>query len=95
MCWEPDADDWDAIASCFRYRLLNHWTEGSDQMWKTQLVTKVKKKNGKLTMRGVRPIVMLPTIYPIYSKTLQQLAGDAFAVKAWSTVWTRPKSSSS
>ena len=37
----------------------------------------VKKKNGKLTMRGFRPTVMLPTIYPLYSKTLQQLAGGA------------------
>ena len=34
----------------------------------------VKKKNGKLTMRGFRPIAMLPTLFRIYSKTLQQLA---------------------
>ena len=33
-------------------------------------------KNEKLAMRGFRPIAMLPAIYRIYSKTLQQLAGD-------------------
>ena len=36
-----------------------------------------KRKDGKLTLRGFRPIAMLPTIYRIYSKTLQQLASDA------------------
>ena len=42
---------------------MNHWTEDADNLWKHQLVTTVKKKNGKLTMRGFRPIAMLPTIY--------------------------------
>ena len=43
-------------------------------LWARQLVTMVKKKNGKLTMRGFRPIAMLPTLY---SKVLQQVAGQA------------------
>ena len=33
----------------------------------------VKKKNGKQTMRGFRPIAMLPTMYRLYSKVLHQL----------------------
>ena len=37
--------------------------------------------NGKLTMRGFRPIAMLPTIYRIFSKTLQQLAGDTLQTR--------------
>ena len=37
----------------------------------------VKKKNGKLTMNGFRPIAMLPTMYRLYSKVLLQLAGQA------------------
>ena len=50
-------------------------------MCKTQLVTMLKKKNGILTMRGFRPIAMLPTLYRIYSKPLQQLAGDALQMR--------------
>ena len=46
-------------------------------MWKQQLVTMVKKKNGKLTIRGFRPIATLPTSYRLFSTTLQQLAGQA------------------
>ena len=46
-------------------------------LWARQLVTMVKKKNGKLTMRGVRPIAMLPRMYRLFSKILQQLAGQA------------------
>ena len=77
MLRELDSDIRETIASCFQFRLLNHWTEDTDSVWKTQLVPMVKKKNGKLTMRGFRPIAMLPTIYQLYSKTLQQLAGGA------------------
>ena len=40
-----------------------------------------KKKNGKLTMRGFRPIAMLPTIYRFYSKTLQQTTGQALQTR--------------
>ena len=32
--------------------------EDGDMLWTRQLVTMVKKKNGKLTMRGFRPIAM-------------------------------------
>ena len=35
------------------------------------------KKNGKLTMRGFRPIATLSTLFRIYSKTLQHVAVDA------------------
>ena len=35
--------------------LLNHWTEDQDMMWARQLVTLVKKKNGKLTMERFPP----------------------------------------
>ena len=70
MLRELDSDVWETIANCFQFRLLNHWTEDTDSVWKTQLVTMVKKKNGKLTMWGFRPIAMLPIIYRLYSKTL-------------------------
>ena len=46
-------------------------------LWARQLVTIVKKKNGKLTMGGFRPIAMLPTMYRLFSKNLQQLADQA------------------
>ena len=46
-------------------------------LWARQLVTIIKKKNGKLTMRVFRPIAMLPTMYRFCSKVLQQLAGQA------------------
>ena len=77
MLRELDSDILETIAGSFRFRLLNHWTDDTDSVWTTQLVTMVKKKNGKLTMRGFRPIAMLTTIYRLYSKTLQQLAGGA------------------
>ena len=77
MLRELDSDIWDKIASCFQYRLLNHWTEAADDLWNMQLVTMVKKKNGKLTMKGFRPVAMLPTMCRLHSKTLQQLAGQA------------------
>ena len=41
----------------------------------------VKEKNGRLTMCGFRPIAMLPTIYRLYCKTLQQLAGQALQTR--------------
>ena len=50
-------------ARCFQFRLLNHWTEDQDMMWARQLVAMVKKKNGNLTMKGFRPVAMLPTMY--------------------------------
>ena len=71
MLRELDSDIWETIASCFQFRLMNRWTEDTDKLWKTQLVTMVKKNNGKLTMRVFRPIAMLPTIYRLYSKTLE------------------------
>ena len=72
-----DSDIWETIASCFQFRLMNHWTEDTESVWRTQLVIMVKKKNGKFTMRGFRQIAMLPTNYRLYSKTLQQLLGGA------------------
>ena len=39
------------------------------------------KPVGKLTMRGFWPIAMLPTIYRLSSKTLQQLAGQALQTR--------------
>ena len=50
-------------------------------LWARQLVTMVKKKNGKLAVRGFRPIAMLPTMYRVYSKVLQQLAGQAIRTR--------------
>ena len=58
MLRELDDDIWEILARC----LLSHWTD-EDTMWPKPLVTIVKKKNGKLTMRGFRTIAMLPTIY--------------------------------
>ena len=58
------------------------------------LVTMVKKKNDKLTMHGFRPIAMLPTIYRLYSNTLQQMAGGAPATKTRSAIRTCPWSAS-
>ena len=69
---------------------MNHWTEETGKSWNTQLVTMAKKKNGKLTMRGFPPIAMLPTIYRLYSKTLQQLAGQDSAIKTRTAVRSRP-----
>ena len=77
MLKELDEDMWETFAKCFQFRLLNHWTEDQDMLWARQLVTMVKKKNGKLTMRGFRPIAMLPTMYRLCSRVLQQLAGQA------------------
>ena len=74
---EFDQDPWETLAKCFQFRLLNHWTEDQDMLWARQLVTMVKKKNGKLTMRGFRPIALLPTMYRLYSKVLQQFADQA------------------
>ena len=71
-----DENMWQTLARCFHFRLLNRWTEDEDMLWARQLVRMVKKKNGKLTMRGFRPIAMLPTMYRLYSKVLQQLAGQ-------------------
>ena len=59
MLRELDSDVWETIASCFQFRLMNHWKEDADNLWKQQVVTMVKKKSGKLTMRGFRPIAML------------------------------------
>ena len=63
MLGELASDIWETIASCFQFRLMNHWTEDTESVWKTHLFTMVKKKHGKLTMRGFSPIAMLPTIY--------------------------------
>ena len=76
MLRELVEDTWETLSRCFQFRLLNHWTEDQGMLWAGQLVTMVKKKNGKLTMRGFRPIAMLPTMYTLYSEVLQQLAGQ-------------------
>ena len=56
--------------------MVNHSTEEEDMLWARQLATMVKKKNGKLTMRGFRPVALLP-MYRLHSTVLQQLAGQA------------------
>ena len=75
MLRELDQDTRETLARCFQYRLLNQWTEDQDMMWARQLVTMVKKKNGKLTMKGFRPIAMLTTMCRLYSKMLQTVGG--------------------
>ena len=87
MLRELDPDIWETITSCFQFRLFNHWTEETEELWKTQQITMVKKKNGKLTMRGFCPIAMLPAIYRVYSKTLQQLAGQALRSRRGPQYW--------
>ena len=95
MLRELDSDIWVTIASSFQFSLMKHWTDDSDKLWKTQLVTMVKKKNVKLTMRGFRPIAMLPTIYRLYSKTLQQQAGQALQSRRGPQYGLRPWSAGS
>ena len=34
MLRELDSDVWETIANCFQFRLLNHWTEDTDSVWK-------------------------------------------------------------
>ena len=78
MLRELDEDTWETLARCFQFRLLNHWTEeDQDMLWARQLVTMVKKKNGQLTMGGFRLVAMLPTMFRLYSKVLQQLVCQA------------------
>ena len=61
----------------FQLRLINHWSEETEELWKTQQITMVKKKRmASSRCAGFRPIAMLPTIYRLSSKTLQQLAGQ-------------------
>ena len=48
-------DTWETIASCFQLRLINHWIEETEELWKRQQITMVTNKNGKLTMRGRLP----------------------------------------
>ena len=55
MLRELNQDIWETLARCFLFRLLNLWTEDQDMLWARQLVTMVKKMNGKLTMRGFPP----------------------------------------
>ena len=77
MLRELGSDIWETIASSYQFRLMNHWTEDTESVWKTQLVTMVKKKNGKLTMRGFVRFWCCPLFTRLYSKTSQQLAGGA------------------
>ena len=68
MLRELDEDTWETLAKCFQFRLLHHWTEDEDMLWARQLVTMVKKRNGK---------TMLPTMYRLFLKILQQLAAHS------------------
>ena len=44
MLRELDDDVWETLATCFQFRLLNHWTEDEDMLWARHLVTIVKKR---------------------------------------------------
>ena len=55
------------------------WTEDDDMLWARQLVTMVKKKNGKLTMRGFHPMLMLPAMYRLFFKDLAAVGGPGYA----------------
>ena len=50
--------------------------QDADNVWRTQLVSMVKKKNDKLTMRGFRPMRCC-RLSTLCSKTFLQLAGGA------------------
>ena len=90
---ELDSDTWETIVSCFQFRLMNHWTEDTDKLWKTHLVAVVENKNGKLTMRGFRPIAMLQTIYrqALQSRRGPQ-SGHVSGRQAHEVVWIVGKS---
>ena len=92
---ELDADTWDTVACCFRYRILNHWTEGGDQMWRTQLVTMVKKKTWKIYNERIPTDCDAANCLPYIYHDAAGIGGRHTAVKEWSSVWTRPRSSSS
>ena len=77
MLREMDEDIWETLAECFQFGLLNHWSEAQDMLWAARQLVTMVKKNGRLTMRGFRPIAMLPTMYRLHSQVLQQLAGQA------------------
>ena len=94
MLRKLDDDIWETLAKCFQFRLLNHWTEDQDMLWARQLVTMVKKKNGKLKMRGFRPTAMLPTMYRLYSKSATTVGGPGNPYKVRPAVRPCPWSSS-
>ena len=75
MLRELDMDIWQKCTATAQ--IGNHWTEDAEESWKRQVIPVSKKKNGKLTMRGNRPIALQPILFRKYSKTLQQLAGGA------------------
>ena len=95
MLRELDADIWDTIACCFRYRLLHHWTEGDDQMWKAQLVTMVKKKEWTAGNERFQTDCDVADNLPYILQDAAAIGGRHAAGKNWSPVWTRPRSSSS
>ena len=63
-------------------------------LWARQLVTMVKKKNGKLTMKGFRPIAMLPTMYRLYSKVSTTVGGPGYPYQVRPAVRSCPWPSS-
>ena len=67
MLRQLDSDIWETIASCLQFRLMNHWTEDTESV----------NTAGHHGQEKELPNAMLPTVYWLYSKTLQQLAGGA------------------
>ena len=53
-------------------------------MWSRPLFTLVKKMSGPLSMRGVRPIAVLPDRFHLYSKNIAVTGGPSSEITSWS-----------
>ena len=91
MLRELDQDMRETLARCCQFRLLNHWAEDKDMMWARKLVTMVKKKKGKLTMKGFRPTAMLSTMYRLhFKKNATTVGGPGKTHQVWTAVRSCP-----
>ena len=86
-----DTDIWETIASCFQFRLMNHWTEDTESVWKTQLVTS-QEKEWQAHDAWFPSDCDAADYLPALPKDVAATGGRAHAIKTWSTVRPRPGS---
>ena len=71
MLRELDEDMWETHCKVFSVQIGKPLDGGRGHA----VVTMVKKKNGKLTMSGFRPIAMLPTMYRFFFSDVAAVGG--------------------
>ena len=73
MLFQLGDDVIEELARAFIFRIINHETEDTDNVWATQSLNLIKKSAHAITIEEFRPIAIIAVLQKLYSKVLLRL----------------------